>query len=327
MREKINGDILNDYMTGRNVFPFEYGLFDITKKESDGDIQYCNWDLSFKKDVFAEKNDNFGRDEVQIFFNMNRDIEWTLGNPGQGLDRYRIIKMKKGEACIYRNNNANTSMNYSGGVTFNFKSIQMPTKKFSEILRRFFADEDRRNIEKKIYSSANTINITADMYRILSEIDSADRFNEFQNVFVESKMTELIACVLYSVMRDEQIEKNKHIVVQNDDVKKIEEVREQMQLKPYDDYFAGEIARSLSMSVSKLNRIFRGLYGISLHAYLKNQRLEYAAGLLVETDMTVTEAAYASGYNNISLFSRSFSDKYGITPKKFSMSQTLNEKC
>ena len=199
-------------------------------------------------------------------------------------------------------------------------------------------EEERQNrirdILKELLSTAVTVKThpaeveqNAVLYGILSEIDSADRFNEFQNVFVESKMTELIACVLYSVMRDEQIEKNKHIVVQNDDVKKIEEVREQMQLKPYDDYFADEIARSLSMSVSKLNRIFRGLYGISLHAYLKNQRLEYAAGLLVETDMTVTEAAYASGYNNISLFSRSFSDKYGITPKKFSMSQTLNEKC
>lgn len=327
MKEKIFGDDLNNCKTGRSVFPFEYGLFDITKKKSEEEIEYYNWDLSFKKDVFAKKNDNFGRDEVQIIFNMNQDIQWTLGDPEEEPDKCKCIDMKKGEVCIYRNNNVNTSMNYYGGKTFNFKSIQMPTKKFSEILKKYFSEKDRKKIEKKVYYSVTTAYITADMYRILSEIDSADRYKEFKNVFLESKMIELIACVLYSIMQMEDNEENRHIAVGNEDVYRIGKIRERIQLRPYDDYPAEEIARALSMSVSKLNRLFGSLYGISFHAYLINQRLEYAAMLLVDKDATVTEAALESGYNNISLFSKSFRNKYGITPKKFSQKAKMSEKC
>ena len=37
------------------------------------------------------------------------------------------------------------------------------------------------------------------MYRVLSEIDSSEKFREFAGVFVEAKMIELIALVLYGI--------------------------------------------------------------------------------------------------------------------------------
>ena len=77
------------------------------------------------------------------------------------------------------------------------------------------------------------------------------------------------------------------------------------------------------MSVSKLNRIFRELYGTSLHAYVQEMRLEQAAEMLLKMNISVTEVALNSGYNNMSYFSKAFKERFGMTPKKFSERKVL----
>ncbi len=77
------------------------------------------------------------------------------------------------------------------------------------------------------------------------------------------------------------------------------------------------------MSVSKLNRIFRELYATSLHAYVQEMRLEHAAELLLKENVSVTEAALNSGYNNMSYFFKGFQRKIWSNTKKV----FLSEKC
>ena len=311
----LTSENLLNYMNNAIRIPDEMGLAEIKGKKSESDISYYRWDLEFLQDMDAKKNDNSGNDEIQIIFNLNQDIEWIVGNKDSA--GHQVVSMKKGEVCIYRNNNIGTSMHYDKGVKFQFKSLQMKTDRFIDYLDTFFSENEKKKIEQMVYSKVKTTAITPNMYRILSEIDSADRYKEFRDAFLEMKMNELIALVLFAIMHNENNCNEVFPVSDKEEIKRLEKLRETIQLEPYNDYSAPEVASNMNMSVSKLNRLFRRLYASSLHSYVEEQRLEYAAGLLISGNYTVTEAAIQAGYYHMSHFSKKFKERFGITPKKF----------
>ncbi len=324
MRKYIDNKNLYDLMNGRNLGLKEVGTADISSQKSDSEIVYYRWDLEFDDDTDAKKENNLGIDEVQIIFNLNQDIEWIVGE-NENDKKYQVVSMKKGDVCIYRNDNIGTSMCYKKGINFKFKSLQMHTKRFAELLKTHFSEDEIKKIEAIVYDSVQMTRITPEMYRILSELDSADRYKEFKGVFLDAKMTELTALVLFEIVHSKDETYNSVSLRNNSDSYAVEKLREDIQLTPFADYDAESVAAKLSMSISKLNRIFRELYGTSLHAYVQEMRLEQAAEMLLKMNLSVTEVAVNSGYNNMSHFSKAFKNRFGITPKKFSERKVLKK--
>ena len=87
-------------------------------------------------------------------------------------------------------------MNYKGGVNFRFKSLQMGIDKFCELTDKYFKNDKKNEIQAILGGHILKTWITPDMYRLLSEIDSDDRFNTFKSVFLETRMIELTMLVL-----------------------------------------------------------------------------------------------------------------------------------
>ncbi|MDR2077195.1 MAG: helix-turn-helix transcriptional regulator [Desulfovibrio sp.] len=75
-----------------------------------------------------------------------------------------------------------------------------------------------------------------------------------------------------------------------------------------------QMARHAGTSETKLKRLFKEVYGLSLHAHLRRERMAAAWGMLLHQGANVSEAALAVGYNNVSHFIRAFSRQYGIRP-------------
>jgi AraC-like DNA-binding protein len=71
------------------------------------------------------------------------------------------------------------------------------------------------------------------------------------------------------------------------------------------------------MSVSKLTRCFRQVYGVSLHAYVIGARLQKGAELLLNHGITVREVSDAVGYAKPSQFSSEFRKRFGILPGEY----------
>lgn len=68
---------------------------------------------------------------------------------------------------------------------------------------------------------------------------------------------------------------------------------------------------------------FIRVYGISPSHYLMKLRMERAAALLTETDISVTEAAYSLGYSNLHTFSRAFAKYYRTSPTAYRQQHEL----
>lgn len=71
------------------------------------------------------------------------------------------------------------------------------------------------------------------------------------------------------------------------------------------------------MSESKLNRVFRQIFGNSIYNYYQNLRVNEAAYLIKEEKLSVSEAGYRLGFTNLSHFTRIFERHLGLKPKKY----------
>ena len=68
---------------------------------------------------------------------------------------------------------------------------------------------------------------------------------------------------------------------------------------------------------STLKRCFKGVYGTTIHHYLKECRINAAKRLLQESDQSVLEIANAVGYENGSKFTSAFKEATGVTPSAY----------
>jgi|GEM_PF-5702609 len=72
----------------------------------------------------------------------------------------------------------------------------------------------------------------------------------------------------------------------------------------------------LNMTRSTLFRYTKRVYGCSPKSLLRKRRLETAYEMLQENNGTVSEVAYAVGFQSLSTFSRAFRERYQIPPTK-----------
>lgn len=71
------------------------------------------------------------------------------------------------------------------------------------------------------------------------------------------------------------------------------------------------------MSPTHFSRVFRQYTGFSPYDYVINARLNKAKELLLKTDMSVAQIAYATGFNSQANFVYCFTDSMGVSPGKF----------
>jgi len=78
-----------------------------------------------------------------------------------------------------------------------------------------------------------------------------------------------------------------------------------------------DMARMLRMNPAAFSRFFKRATGRTMTAYVNELRLGHAARLLIETQLSVLEICYASGFNNAANFHRQFVRFKGTSPGKF----------
>lgn len=76
-----------------------------------------------------------------------------------------------------------------------------------------------------------------------------------------------------------------------------------------------ELARQHLVNPTTLKEAFKAVYGTSLAAHIRQHRMEQAAALLRQTEMTVAEIAQAVGYDSQSRFTAAFKAVYGVLPR------------
>jgi transcriptional regulator GlxA family with amidase domain len=74
------------------------------------------------------------------------------------------------------------------------------------------------------------------------------------------------------------------------------------------------IAREIGISSRQMERLFGRHLNCSPKKYYVDLRLQKAQRLLVQTEMSVTEIAFATGFNSPTHFSKTYRTQYGVSP-------------
>lgn len=87
----------------------------------------------------------------------------------------------------------------------------------------------------------------------------------------------------------------------------------------------GELAQELGVSDRQLRRAFAREYGVSPQAMRTHRRLELAHKLLTESNLSVTEVAFASGFGSLRRFHAAFKEHFNIVPRELQRSFSQRE--
>ena len=78
-----------------------------------------------------------------------------------------------------------------------------------------------------------------------------------------------------------------------------------------------ELAHRYLINPTTLKTVFKQVYGNSLAAHMKEHRMEKAASLLRETELSVAEIAGQVGYESQSKFTAAFKEQFGQLPTAY----------
>jgi len=77
------------------------------------------------------------------------------------------------------------------------------------------------------------------------------------------------------------------------------------------------LAEEYHISPSYLSHLFKRVTGYTIMEYLTMCRLSMARKLLCETELSITEIVYATGFSDCSNFSRLFKREIGCSPMEY----------
>ena len=77
------------------------------------------------------------------------------------------------------------------------------------------------------------------------------------------------------------------------------------------------LSRRACLSATTFKEAFRRLYGLPVHTWLRQRRMERAAELLNTSGLNLEGVAKAVGYSSVSQFAAAFRQQYGVTPGQY----------
>ncbi|MBD0402625.1 AraC family transcriptional regulator [Flammeovirga sp. EKP202] len=78
-----------------------------------------------------------------------------------------------------------------------------------------------------------------------------------------------------------------------------------------------DLARECGLSASRLRALFKQVFGVTIHQFHQDVRLDLAKTYLQEGERTMSMIAMDLGFSSASHFSANFKKKYGVTPREF----------
>jgi transcriptional regulator GlxA family with amidase domain len=90
--------------------------------------------------------------------------------------------------------------------------------------------------------------------------------------------------------------------------------KDRMDAASHEEWPVRRLAQVSGVSQAHFARSFKQSFGVPPHRYLLTRRVERATGLLRDTDLSVTEIAFETGWKSLGTFGRTFRDVVGASP-------------
>ena len=90
--------------------------------------------------------------------------------------------------------------------------------------------------------------------------------------------------------------------------------KDRMDVASHEEWPVERLARVSHVSQAHFARSFKDAFGLPPHRYLLTRRLERAKALLRDTELSITDIAFRTGWKSLGTFGRIFRDVTGESP-------------
>jgi transcriptional regulator GlxA family with amidase domain len=90
--------------------------------------------------------------------------------------------------------------------------------------------------------------------------------------------------------------------------------KDRMDAASHEEWPVRRLARVSGVSHAHFARSFKEAFGVPPHRYLLTRRIERATALLRDTELSITEIAFQTGWASLGTFGRTFRDITGESP-------------
>lgn len=87
-----------------------------------------------------------------------------------------------------------------------------------------------------------------------------------------------------------------------------------MDAASHEEWPVKRLARVSGASEAHFARSFKDAFSVPPHRYLLTRRIERATAMLRDTDLSITQIAFETGWNSLGTFGRTFRDITGESP-------------
>lgn len=158
--------------------------------------------------------------------------------------------------------------------------------------------------------------ITPNIQKVALEITQNDVPGTLHSLYYRLKAEELICLAFAEILKRKNVPMQ---AINQIDAEKIYQIRAKILSDLSMPPVLNDLAKQTGMSKSKMNRLFKQIFGEGIFIYYQRFRMKEAARLIKEHKFSVSEVGYAMGFSNLGHFTRVFEEHIGMKPKKFSV--------
>lgn len=164
---------------------------------------------------------------------------------------------------------------------------------------------------------ATVLPLSSAMRLAVNDILSCSYTGHARRAYMRGKSLELLSSVIHAL--DSQSGEREHsgVVLSPLDFGKLDRARRIMLQEMESSMTLAGLARRVGLNRTKLALGFKDVYGISVQAFWRDEKLNRARELLQSADARITDVALSVGYSELSSFTRAFIRKFGELPRAF----------
>ena len=251
-------------------------------------------------------------------YHWHKEVEWIYIVEGSimiDIDMEKILVSSNNLICIP--SEALHKMETMGKCLYYAFVFQLEMLSFSKYdyceQKYILSLINKKKVLKKV------IDLSVDNNKLLIEIDTLVEIFIKKEVVWQLGIKACLLKILYYLFFSESIEDAEYEFSSDNDIRigHIKVILIYMREHYQDKIYIEELAALINLNPTYFCKYFKKLTDKTPIEYLNNIRIEQAAKLLKESDLSIIEICYQVGFEHVSYFIKKFKEQKGITPKKY----------
>ena len=239
-------------------------------------------------------------DYYEIFLTLKGNITHEVNGQKQTLAEGSLIFIRDTDCHFY---------DYDKKNEFEFVNVSF-TKKTAESLFEYLGDgfPSKALLSAKL-PPAVTLSKN-EKIKLFSQLDELNAVNFNDKQSLKLKMRTILFNVFTKYFSD--LKETEEIIPYW-----LENFHDKIQNPKYFTLSTTQLFSITEKSREHTSRLFKKYYNTTISEYIGDLRINYAANLLINSTLTVTEICYECGFSNLAWFYELFNKKHNMSPKKF----------